>query len=143
YKLRYAWAADMTMTIGNRQQVVPGVASLLRELVAPHAGRAGGAQDRLLRPSANKLRGTGLAAVGKPPLAPPDAEADARQDESDISIPRARGNAVMAARANARIVAGPFRSAVIGRDTPCRIGMYDRLVQQLDIEPQMVEIEAT
>lgn len=143
YKLRYAWAADMTMTIGNRQQVVPGVASLLRELVAPHGGGGGGAQDRLLRPSSNKLRGSGLAAVGKPPLNPPGAEGDSRQEEADITIPPPPANAVIDASTNARIVADTFRNAVIVRDTPDRIGMYDRLVQQLDVEPQMVEIEAT
>ncbi len=145
YKLRYAWAADMTMTIGNRQQVVPGVASLLRELVSPTAQSAYVAQDRLLPRSGNKLRGTGLASVGKPPLIPPGAEGDARQDEGDIPPPvqQPLSTAAVDATPNARIVADTFRNAVIVRDAPDRIGMYDRLVQALDVEPQMVEIEAT
>lgn len=145
YKLRYAWAADMTMTIGNRQQTVPGVASLLRDLVAPTAQSAQVAQDRLLRPSANKLRGSGLASVGKPPLTPPGAEGDtARQDEGDIvSVQQPLSNSAIDASPNARIVADTFRNAVIVRDAPDRIGMYDRLIQALDVEPQMVEIEAT
>lgn len=147
YKLRYAWAADMTMTIGNRQQTVPGVASLLRELVAPSGVSAYVAQDRLLRPSSTKLRGSGLAGVGKPPLNPPGAEGDnARQDEGDIlptPQPQPAANAAADATPNARIVADTFRNAVIVRDAPDRIGMYDRLVQALDVEPQMVEIEAT
>ncbi len=147
YKLRYAWAADMTMTIGNRQQVVPGVATLLRQLVAPHAGGgSGGAQERLLRPSSNKLRGSGLASVGKPPLNPPGADGDMRDEEPEIVIPPApapSANAMIDSGTNARIVADTFRNAIIVRDTPDRIGMYDRLIQQLDFEPQMVEIEAT
>ena len=144
YKLRYAWAADMTMTVGNRQQVIPGVASLLRELVSPTAQSAFVAQDRLMRPSANKLRGTGLASVGKPPLTPPGAEGDVRQDEGDIPpSPQHFSTAAADATPNARIVADTFRNAVIVRDAPDRIGMYDRLVQALDVEPQMVEIEAT
>lgn len=145
YKLRYAWAADMTMTVGNRQQVIPGVASLLRELVSPTAQSAYvSAQDRLMRPSANKLRGTGLAGVGKPPLIPPGGEGDARQDEGDIPPPsQPLSTTAVDATPNARIVADTFRNAVIVRDAPDRIGMYDRLVQALDVEPQMVEIEAT
>lgn len=145
YKLRYAWAADMTMTIGNRQQTVPGVATLLRELVAPTAQSAYVAQDRLLPRSGNKLRGSGLASVGKPPLIPPGEGDAARQDEGDIPLPPPQPvqNAAADATPNARIVADTFRNAVIVRDAPDRIGMYDRLVQALDVEPQMVEIEAT
>ncbi len=143
YKLRYAWAADMTMTIGNRQQVVPGVASLLRELVTatPQAAMSA-AQDRMLRPSQMKLRGSGLAAVGQPPLTPP-GEADTRRDAGDIVPAQASVAPAVDAGPNARIVADTFRNAVIVRDAPDRIGMYDRLIQSLDIEPQMVEIEAT
>lgn len=143
YKLRYAWAADTTMTIGNRQQTVPGVATLLRELVGANAPAAMSApQERLLRPTATKLRGTGLAATGKPPLYPP--EGDERQDATDIIPPPAQPQgALVDAGPNARIVADTFRNAIIVRDTPDRIGMYDRLVQSLDVEPQMVEIEAT
>jgi len=143
YKLRYAWAADMTMTIGNRQQVVPGVATLLRELVTatPQAAMAA-AQDRMLRPTQMKLRGSGLASVGQPPLTPP-GDADARRDAGDIVPTQAPVAPAVDAGPNARIVADTFRNAVIVRDAPDRIGMYDRLIQSLDIEPQMVEIEAT
>ena len=141
YKLRYAWAADMTMTIGNRQQTVPGVATLLRELVSatPQPAMAS-PQEKLLRPSATKLRGTGLAATGQPPPGAP-GEADERREAGDIAP--APANLAMDAGPNARIVADTFRNAVIVRDSPERIGMYDRLIQSLDLEPQMVEIEAT
>jgi len=139
YKLRYAWAADMTMTIGNRQQVVPGVATLLRDLVGTTAPPAMAApQDRLLRPTSTKLRGSGLAGVGQPPA---DA-ADARHEAGDIA-PLQPVSPATDAGPGARIVADTFRNAIIVRDSPDRIGMYDRLIQSLDVEPQMVEIEAT
>jgi type III secretion protein C len=38
FYLRYAWAQDTTMNIGNRQVVVPGVASILRSLECEHGG---------------------------------------------------------------------------------------------------------
>jgi type III secretion protein C len=142
YKLRYAWAADMTMTVGNRQQTIPGVATLLRELVSPAPqSPMATAQDRLLRPTQTKLRGQGLASVGQPPLVPSDG-ADARRDQADLA-PAQPVSAAIDAGPNARIVADTFRNAIIVRDAPDRIGMYDRLIQSLDIEPQMVEIEAT
>ncbi|MEP7042837.1 MAG: type III secretion system outer membrane ring subunit SctC [Dokdonella sp.] len=138
YKLRYAWAADTTMTIGNRQQTVPGVATLLRELVGATAPPAMAApQDRLLRPTSTKLRGSGLAGIGQSPT-----DTEARHDAGDIAPAQPVSSAVDAGP-GARIVADTFRNAVIVRDAPDRIGMYDRLIQSLDVEPQMVEIEAT
>jgi len=138
YKLRYAWAADMTMTIGNRQQSVPGVATLLRELVGTTAPPAmSGPTERLLRPTSTKLRGTGLASVGQPPI-----DADTHRDAGEIAPAQPMTQAIDAGP-SARIVADTFRNAIIVRDAPDRIGMYDRLIQSLDVEPQMVEIEAT
>ncbi|HEY0179244.1 MAG TPA: secretin N-terminal domain-containing protein, partial [Dokdonella sp.] len=137
YKLRYAWAADTTMTVGNRQMTVPGVASLLRELVAATPQFASEeAQEKLLRPSSTKLRGRGLAAVGGQP--PPDGDETKRSGDIVPATTPATD-----AGPNARIVADTFRNAIIVRDAPDRIGMYDRLIQALDVEPQMVEIEAT
>jgi len=146
YQLRYAWAADTNMTVGNRQLTVPGVATLLRELVSatPQAPMAV-AQEKLLRPSATRLRGQGLASVGQaaPPLAPPTS-GDVPHDTGDIpAVPPPPPVAVTDAGPNARIVADTFRNAVIVRDAPDHIGMYDQLIEALDVEPKMVEIEAT
>jgi len=148
YPLRYAWAADTTMTVGNRQLTVPGVASLLRDLVG--AGRqepAAVAQEKLLRPTSAKLRGQGLASVGRenlpPPLAPPSS-GDVPHDAGDIpATPAPPPVAVVDAGPNARIVADTFRNAIIVRDAPDHIGMYDQLIEALDVEPKMIEIEAT
>ena len=146
YALRYAWAADTTMTVGNRQLTVPGVATLLRELVSatPQSPTAV-AQERLLRPSATRLRGQGLASVGQPPLQPPPSYAPAADDiaHDGGDIPPAAPVPAIDAGPNARIVADTFRNAVIVRDAPDHIGMYDKLIESLDDEPKMVEIEAT
>lgn len=146
YPLRYAWAADTTMTVGNRQITVPGVASLLRDLVGTRQTPAAVAQEKLLRPSATRLRGQGLASVGREnlpsPLAPP-ATGDVPRDGGDIAPAPEPAVAVVDAGPNARIVADTFRNAVIVRDAPDHIGMYDQLIEALDVEPKMVEIEAT
>jgi len=149
YPLRYAWASDTTMNIGNRQMTVPGVATLLRELVGAQREPAAAVQEKQLRPSATRLRGQGLASIGReaplpPPLAPPvTGDVPQQRDPGDIMPAPSVPTPVVDAGPNARIVADTFRNAVIVRDAPDHIGMYDQLIESLDVEPKMVEIEAT
>src|SRR5690349_12313357 len=63
FYLRYAWAQDQTMTVGGRQVVLPGVASILRSLVGARAGTSLGHEVQL-RPTQPSLRGQGLASQG-------------------------------------------------------------------------------
>jgi len=62
FYLRYAWAQDTTMNIGNRQVVVPGVASILRSLVG--ARTTTNAVDQVMRPTQPKLKGQGMIGQG-------------------------------------------------------------------------------
>src|SRR5262249_38259654 len=62
FYLRYAWAQDTTMVMGNRQVVVPGVASILRSLVG--ARTTTNTVDQALRPTSQKLKGQGLGSQG-------------------------------------------------------------------------------
>lgn len=154
YSLKYAWASDTTMTLGNRQVTVPGVASVLRALVGePGYGQFGGASERLASPRMRGLRGQGLAGQGQQPPPPLGNYTVPPQDNSDdgLSPPNAQlapttqrgGIEAVAGGADTRIVADSFRNAIIVRDTPDRLPMYDELIRQLDVPPQMVEIEAT
>lgn len=143
YPLKYALAADTTMTVGNRQITVPGVASLLRQLVGTGDSGFAGAQDRMLPQMTPGLRGHGLAASGQPPLFPPPyggGDQAAAAAQSIASVPPA---APAPGQPDVRIVADPYRNAVIVRDTRDRMPMYDQLIKQLDVSSPMVEIEAT
>ncbi|MBE1161422.1 type III secretion system outer membrane ring subunit SctC [Dyella acidiphila] len=152
YPLKYAWASDTTMTVGNRQVTVPGVATVLRELV----GEAGsdsfsGARERLLSARQQGLRGQGLAGMGQqppPPLGdytvPVQNNDDQGAANDPASAPVAQNNVqAINGQGGSRIVADSFRNAIIVRDTADRLPMYDELIRQLDVAPQMVEIEAT
>jgi type III secretion protein C len=161
--LKYAWAADNTFTVGNRQVTVPGVATLLKQLLYEPDRLAGGgfsgSRELLGRPTAERLRGRGLAAVGLPPLAPPQpAAAGDGSAGGDYSYgggqtaaldqgaqPRAALQPVSMSQDSglARIVADPYHNAVVVRDLPDRMSMYEDLVKALDTEMQIVEIEAT
>jgi type III secretion protein C len=152
YPLKYAWASDTTMNLGNRQVTVPGVASVLRALVGNDGnGQFSGASERLMSARQRGLRGQGLAGSGQQPPPPLGNYTVPPQDDDGLTPPSAplaptaqRGSVeAIAGGGDTRIVADSFRNAIIVRDTPDRLPMYDELIRQLDVPPQMVEIEAT
>jgi len=128
FKLRYAWAHDVTMNVGGSEVTVPGVASTLRTLIDPALGGSvvdDADIDRSESASTvEKLKGTGLQTSG---------------NES------AAAGVVLGAdpKQGSRIVADSVNNAVLIRDTPSRLEMYAQLISTLDVEPKMVEIEAT
>lgn len=153
YPLKYAWAADTTMTIGNRQVTIPGVASVLRELVGDSGGNGqfSGARERMLSARQRGLRGQGLASSGGQPPPPLGDYTTPQQDDDGLDAPNAPltptaqqgGLQSISGSGQSRVVADTFRNAIIVRDTADRLAMYDELIRQLDVAPQMVEIEAT
>jgi type III secretion protein C len=154
FYLRYAWAQDVTMTLGGRQVIVPGVASILRSLVDPNSynnyrplGR-----EVLLRPTQPSLKGQGLIGQGVSTKAPTTGEA-ARNNAIDNLVTALARTATTADSASApagypdpnqvRIEADQRLNAVIVRDTAERLPRYEQLIASLDVEPQSLEIEAT
>lgn len=161
FTLQYAMAADTNMTVGNHVINVPGVATILRQLMYPNQGSANFAapHDQVLRATATRLKGTGLAGVGNdggragadrnglpPPLAPPSAQqgyAEAGNYPNGAPIATAVESSQPGKGRDARIVADPYRNAVIVRDAPDTMPLYASLIKELDVEPRIVEIEAT
>jgi type III secretion protein C len=157
FELKYAWASDASFTVGNRQVVVPGVATILKQLMyAPQQGggdASGGSRDRVLKPVSMHLKGTGLASIGgesQPqradlpvPLARPDGDYAAPQPQYEQQNADLSPDAYLPNKRDTRIVADPYRNAVIVRDTPDSMPLYAELVRQLDVEPRIVQLEAT
>ena len=142
FKLKYGWADDVTLVVGGQTVVLPGVASLLRNLVgddigALDEGRAAvtGVQRTPKPPTRPKLKGQGLQSVGEAVPVGPDTETAAR-------LARELG-VTASGDGRARIVADPLNNAVVIRDRADRMASYGRLIDTLDVEPLMVEIEAT
>lgn len=135
FSLRYAWADDVTMAVGGQEVVIPGVASLLRRLIEPGsiAAPPPALTRQRLSPTEPGLRGQGLQAVGKTQLGSDNATDD--RNVQQLSPGGSTGST--------RIVADSRQNAIIIRDQPGRMAGYEALVRSLDIEPQMVEIEAT
>lgn len=153
YPLKYAWASDTTMTIGNRQVTVPGVATVLRELVGASGGdQFGGAREHLISARQQGLRGQGLAGMGQQPPPPlgdytvpvqNNDNGQAAASDGSSAAPAQNNLQAINGEGSSRIVADSYRNAIIVRDTADRLPMYDELIRQLDVAPQMVEIEAT
>lgn len=145
FPLRYAQAQDIRYTVGSREQIMPGVASLLRRLMsdtwqasAPrtrtsdtHADAQTEARNaRGAPPPLPSLLGLGLAGV------PPAPEGDvAPLPESDTKPP-----AMTPARRN--IVADPRTNAVIISDVVSMMPNYERTIAMLDQPQELVEIDA-
>jgi type III secretion protein C len=149
FYLRYAWAQDVTMSIGGRQLVVPGVASILRSLVGlPPSAPIG--YEVALRPTQPSLKGQGLAGQGVKIQTATEASRNAPVDALVAALARTAQPAepVPATIATAnpqqiRIEADPRLNAVIVRDLAERLPRYEQLIAALDVEPQSLEIEAT
>jgi type III secretion protein C len=158
FYLRYARADDTLVSSGQREVRMPGLATILQNLVLDQrpGGSAGltGAPTptfgaRLVRQSAPRLKGLGLdsvAPVGNqlssldrlPILGAPSTAL-----EPDPGYAEGADAAVPLSTDVVRIEPNPYLNAVIVRDVPERMASYDSLIRALDVEPQLVEIEAT
>jgi type III secretion protein C len=171
FPLKYAWAADTTFSVGEQRTVVPGVATILRQLVSPtDSPTLGGSSSG--SGALNGLRGKGLAALGdrlaqasgsvpnasspmseypagassnSPPSqgGPADPagtgapnEAAAQQGPSSFAV-------ALSSAQTPRIVADPHRNAIIIRDLPERMALYEELIKQLDVESEIIQLDAT
>ncbi|WP_404334968.1 type III secretion system outer membrane ring subunit SctC [Sphingomonas sp. MMS12-HWE2-04] len=149
FYLRYARADDTVLTAGNREVKVPGVGTTLSQIMgdgAPVSGSVEGQYgSRTLRQSQPRLGGRGLNAVA------PDAGQASQaypNDDEYLGLPGGnQGNAVAQparwAQAGPRISIDPSLNAVIVRDRPENMQAYEGLVRALDIQPQVVQLEAT
>ncbi|MCA3174572.1 MAG: type III secretion system outer membrane ring subunit SctC [Burkholderiales bacterium] len=139
FPLKYAWASDTVLTQSGQDVVIPGVAQTLAAMFDKRGNNAVGPAKRntnvaMKKPNAqslNKLRGTGLD------IEIPDSNfkqealslLGTQNDESfDTGLPRFRADSV--------------RNVIIVRDYPDRMQMYEKLIEELDVMPGLVEIEA-
>ncbi|CAE6819963.1 type III secretion system outer membrane ring subunit SctC [Paraburkholderia haematera] len=145
FPLRYAQAVDVRYNVGAQEQVVPGVASLLRRLMtdtwqatAPRATRArtdARANDRSARggpPPLPSLLGLGFGSAlpradeERAPL--PDSDTDTAQP---VATPARRN-----------IVADQRTNAVVISDLVSMMPNYERAIAMLDQPQELVEIDA-
>lgn len=147
FPLKYAWAADHQFVLQDQEITVPGVATTLRRILAGAApGQAGVENTRQLPRTLDKLKGKGLAAVGRqdkqgakvesaPPLSSPvqNKKSEGQREIEDKAV----------AAAISTVQADPRLNAVIVRDASERMPYYEALIKQLDIPAKLIQIEVT
>lgn len=161
FPLRYNWAADVTINRSGKDVVIPGVATILRQLF--------GIQPQAANPLANAMRLGGPTrevklssgdTINVPRIEIPLA-GDMGSSSSISGTPGvigygASGGAApgLGMSANApfgaegsrqlpQIVPDPSINAVLVRDLPENMSRYGPLIQQLDARPRLVEINLT
>lgn len=150
FYLRYARAEDTVVNAGGRETRMPGLATIVQNLVLDQ--RPGGSATtpqfgaRPVRQSQPRLKGYGLDSVapniqqtpllGLPtPGNYPGATDVLGGDGGGLTAPLTQDIV--------RIEPSPYLNALIIRDVPERMPAYDSLIRALDVEPQVVEVEAT
>jgi len=125
FRLRHASVDDRTIIYRDREIMTPGVASVLRGLVSTGDGE--------------ELR------TGQPDSAAAPASASSADPARTQGAAPAGGKArpsTGATRRGPSIQADPRLNAVIVKDTPERMPLYERLISQLDTATPLIEIEA-
>ena len=152
FYLRYARAEDTTMEAGGREVRIPGLATIVQNLVLDQRPPSKNFGSYPIRQSATRLKGQGLDAIrpnvsqtpllglpvgglypSQPGMAGPPPQQSLGLDDGAAPL---TSDVV-------RVEANPLTNAIIVRDVPARMAAYDSLIRALDVEPQMVELEAT
>lgn len=148
YYLRYAWAEDVTLNSAGRAVVVPGVASILRSVMGD-TGTAVRRTEQVMPATVPGLRGHGLNSQGRyaggflgyggqgPLPAVDNSDLWGQQGGQAAAGGDAPGGSEVRVTADSRL------NAIIVRDTRQRLDAYEPLIRALDVEPQLLEIQAT
>ncbi|WP_238812258.1 type III secretion system outer membrane ring subunit SctC [Paraburkholderia sp. SG-MS1] len=138
FPLHYAQAQDIAYTSGNQQQIVPGVASLLRKLMADVPVSVPNAQTPMkVRSQRREARG------GPPPL--PSLRGLGLADTLptiDAPLPDSGVIAAVAAPMRRNIIADARTNSVVIYDVPSMMANYERTIAMLDKPQDLVEITA-
>lgn len=147
FYLKHAWAQDITTDIGGQSVAIRGIASTLVDLLSDmpigDSVFPASVENSLTRVQPQS------AATGKPTLV---ANGENGQEGNAISLTQPQISSSTLVRQSkhtkidakdVRIVAVPRLNAVLIRDLESHMDSYQSLIDSLDVEPYMLEIEAT
>jgi type III secretion protein C len=146
FSLKYAWADDLTFTYRDKEVIVPGVATILRNLLSSGStqGVLEGRQEKQLPHTVAKLKGKGLAAFGesgskgeRPPEMKKEGEHEKIEEKAEDKGGPSSGIPDAFIQPDTRM------NAVIVRDEKERMPYYRELIASLDVPVGLVEIQAT
>ena len=137
YNLKYADAADRVINLGDRDQVIPGVASLLRQTLGD--GQVTGAQVVERGNPQGVSRGSASDQYDGPAMTPygPYMPMYPQQQE----VPQAARDTLD--KPGPRIAVNPSGNSVIVVDRPTMMSTYNAMIEAFDRPKTQIEIEAT
>jgi type III secretion protein C len=157
FRLKHASVDDRTISYRDREITTPGVANILRNLVAGNlaSGPAAGSTAVTRPPPAgfsatapidgrgpSGATGNALPQTGTPSQTAPNAASAPTANVAPSASNASNGNLGSLPRIRPSIQSDPRINAIIVQDTPERIPVYERLIAQLDVPTPLIEIEA-
>ncbi|MGL5837631.1 MAG: secretin N-terminal domain-containing protein [Sphingorhabdus sp.] len=138
YNLKYADAGDRVINLGDRDQIIPGVASLLRQTLGD--GQVTGAQVVERGNPQGVSRGSPSEQYDGPAFGPygPYMPGYQGQPQEDRAPQRE-----VVERAGPRIAVNPSGNSVIVVDRPSMMSTYNAMIEAFDRPKTQIEIEAT
>ncbi len=134
FRLKHAFAEDVTINLGQQNQTLPGVASLLRQLVGTQDIKNANNSQPSYPGQVNRRMGQGLArSTGTQGYVPTQMDVQGRQPAA-IASP--------AMQTGARILADPRLNAIIIWDEEHLMPFYRTVIEELDKSVLLVEIRA-
>lgn len=147
FRLRHASVDDRSFTYRDREVTIPGVATILRNIVTNQSGATSGLRTETIETATiATVRGarSGLEAGGLPPIviAPQGGVSGGMPGAADPAAPPSYGGRVDAPTESPVIQADTRLNAVIVKDLEERMASYAQLIDLLDVPTALIEIEA-
>lgn len=152
FPLKHAWADDKTLYFQDKELVIPGVATLLRNVLTGNTSPGevvGSENQRALSQTVKKLKGTGLSKNRKmsPATAAGAEPHTGMENENDLhhqdEAPHSKRAPDYIDTDVGVIQADPRQNAVLVRDREEKVPYYEKIIALLDVPVELVEIRAT
>lgn len=144
FKLKHAFADDITVSLGQSTKTIPGVASMLRRLVGTQdieGANSTSNQDRSGK--VNRRMGQGLSRqTGTQGVIPTQRDMEEQKSGGAGGTGGAGSFGAPVANTGARILADPRLNAVVVWDEEHLMPFYDKIIMELDKSVLLVEIRA-
>ncbi|WP_461833093.1 type III secretion system outer membrane ring subunit SctC [Desulfothermus sp.] len=138
FPLKYAWASDHTFSVGDEEVTVPGVATLLKEILSGKGIENSSIKIKKLSQKLKGLKGEGLAAKYKKSKGEFSNRSNSVEDKESSD----NSSQEKALSISSRVVADTRLNAVIIRDVEQRMPLYKELISLLDVPSGLVQIKA-
>jgi type III secretion protein C len=147
FRLKYASATDRVISARNKTETIPGIKTILSSLIldmpdSKHEESAIRIDNASTKRSHKPNNGKGEAKeVGKSPFSLAGSRAPSIEEE-EKPAPRGGKTKTSSGDVRPRIEADPSLNAIMIYDQASKREMYQTIIDQLDVQPQQIEIEA-